>query len=71
MQTISEASIIEKAHERLAWSFKDASKATGLSVGLLRDKANKDLLKTRYIGRRRLILDLDLRAFLENLQTEK
>jgi excisionase family DNA binding protein len=58
---------MEKAlqEKRLARSIPEIAEATGLSIPFLRLKAKKGELRVRHIGRRVLVLEEDLRAFLE------
>ena len=52
--------------ERIAWSLAEISKATGLSLGFLRNDVRRGALATRKFGRRILVLDKDLRTYLAN-----
>jgi len=49
---------------KVAWSLADISKATGLSMGFLRNDARRGALRTRKFGRRVLVRDEDLREYL-------
>lgn len=49
---------------RIAWSLADISKQTGLSLGFLRNEVRAARLPVRKFGRRVLVLDDDLRAYL-------
>ncbi len=49
---------------RIAWSVLEISETTGLSVGFLRNEVRSGRLPTRKFGRRVLILDEDLRRYL-------
>ncbi len=49
---------------RLAWSLAEVATALPLSPGFLRKQVKVGALKSRKIGRRLLILDEDLRAWL-------
>ena len=49
---------------RIAWSLSDISEATGLSLGFLRNDVRRGSLRIRKFGRRVLVLDSDLRAYL-------
>ena len=64
MQTVLEASITPNTAERLAWSLKDISETTGLSVGFLRNEVRAKRLQLKKFGRRVLVLDTDLKAYL-------
>lgn len=64
------------SQHRLAWGLDEISTGTGLSIGFLRGQLRIGALKSRRIGRRLLILDEDLRAWLgqdsraEGIRTE-
>ena len=51
--------------QRVAWSLAEISEATGLSLGFLRNDVRRGSLPTRKFGRRVLVLDQDLKAYLE------
>ncbi len=51
---------------RIAWSLADISEATGLSMGFLRNEVRRGALPIRKFGRRVLVLDEDLKIYLEN-----
>ena len=50
---------------RLAWGLHEVSECTGLSVAFLRAKVRAGRLPVRRFGRRVLIRDEDLKAYLE------
>ena len=50
---------------RLAWSVFETSSATGLSTGFIRKEIKAGRLRARRAGRRLLIMDADLRQYLE------
>ena len=50
--------------QRIAWSLAEISKATGLSVGFLRNDVRRGVLKIRKFGRRVLVLDGELKRYL-------
>jgi excisionase family DNA binding protein len=50
--------------QRIAWSVAEISKATGLSVGFLRNDVRRGVLKIKKFGRRVLVLDEELRRYL-------
>lgn len=50
--------------ERIAWSLGDISEATGLSLGFLRNDVRRGALRIRKFGRRVLVLDSDLKTYL-------
>lgn len=50
--------------ERIAWSLEEVSKKTGLSLGFLRNDVKATRLRVRKFGRRVLVLDNDLRQYL-------
>jgi hypothetical protein len=54
----------EKA-ERIAWSLSDISDSTGLSLGFLRNEVRRGTLPIKKFGRRVLVLEKDLRNYLE------
>jgi excisionase family DNA binding protein len=49
---------------RIAWSLADIAKQTGLSLGFLRNEVRSGRLTVKHFGRRVLVLDDDLRAYL-------
>ncbi len=49
---------------RLAWSLAEISKQTGLSVGYLRNEVRAKRLPVKNFGRRVLVLEPDLQAYL-------
>lgn len=51
--------------QRIAWSLAEISEATGLSLGFLRNDVRRGALPVREFGRRVLVLDQDLRAYLD------
>lgn len=51
---------------RLAWSLREISESTGLSPNFLRYEVQLGNLPARKFGRRVLVRDEDLRAYLEN-----
>jgi excisionase family DNA binding protein len=51
--------------QRVAWSLAEISEATGLSLGFLRNDVRRGALSTRKFGRRVLVLDQDLKTYLE------
>lgn len=56
---------MEQAQQsRLAWGIADIAEATGLSEPFIRLKIHTGELRAKRVGRRVLILDGDLRAFL-------
>ena len=66
MQTALQANVTPITQERLAWSLKDISKNTGLSMGFLRNEVRAKRLLIKKFGRRVLVLDSDLKFYLEN-----
>jgi excisionase family DNA binding protein len=50
--------------QRIAWSLGEISDATGLSLGFLRNDVRRGTLPIRKFGRRVLVLDEDLKAYL-------
>ncbi len=50
---------------KVAWSISDISEATGLSLGFLRNDVRRGALKVKRFGRRVLVLEADLRAYLD------
>ncbi len=50
--------------DRIAWSLAEIAKQTGLSLGFLRNEVRAARLPVRKFGRRVLVLDGDLRAYL-------
>jgi hypothetical protein len=51
--------------ERLAWRLDEIAKATGLSVAFLRKQDRESKLPTKRVGGAVLVLDSDLRRWLE------
>jgi excisionase family DNA binding protein len=49
---------------RVAWSLQEIAKATGLSLGFLRNEVRRGVLRVKRFGRRVLVLDEDLRVYL-------
>jgi excisionase family DNA binding protein len=50
--------------QRAAWSLAEIAEQTGLSLGFLRNEVRAARLPVRKFGRRVLVLDDDLRAYL-------
>ena len=50
--------------QKIAWSLAEISEATGLSLGFLRNDVRRGTLRIKKFGRRVLVLDSDLRAYL-------
>jgi excisionase family DNA binding protein len=65
-----EASVTEEGR-KLAWSVAEISEATGLSPGFLRNEVRRGELPTRRFGRRVLVLDRDLQAYLNSGSNRK
>jgi excisionase family DNA binding protein len=57
--------------EPLSYSIPDAARRAGLSSSNVRLRIQNGELKARQMGRRVLILDADLRAWLEALPSAK
>lgn len=53
--------------DKLALSVAEAVRATGISKTLLYEQIATGALKTRKLGKRRLVLKVDLDAFLRGL----
>jgi len=51
--------------QRIAWSLADIATRTGLSLGFLRNEVRAARLPVRKFGRRVLVLDGDLRRYLD------
>jgi excisionase family DNA binding protein len=51
---------------RLAWSVSEVASTTGLSSGFVRKEIRAGKLRARRAGRRLLVLDTDLRQYLES-----
>lgn len=49
---------------RIAWSIAEIADVTGLSIGFLRNDVRRGALQVKKFGRRVLVLDSDLRAYL-------
>lgn len=58
-------------NKRLARSIPEIAEATGLSIPFLRRKASEGDLRVRRIGRRVLVLEEDLRKFLEGNENKE
>jgi len=50
--------------QRLAWGLSEVSECTGLSVAFLRAEVRAGRLPVRRFGRRVLVIDEDLKAYL-------
>jgi len=50
---------------RLAWGLAEVASALGVSLGFLRKEIRRGSLKAVKVGRRVLILDQDLKRYLE------
>jgi|HubBroStandDraft_4_1064222.scaffolds.fasta_scaffold3471431_1 excisionase family DNA binding protein len=50
--------------QRIAWSIGEVSATTGLSAGFVRKEIRAGRLRARRAGRRVLVLDRDLRRYL-------
>ncbi|MBC7933018.1 MAG: DNA-binding protein [Rubrivivax sp.] len=50
--------------ERVAWSLQEIARATGLSLGFLRNEVRRGGLRVKRFGRRVLVLDEDLKIYL-------
>ena len=57
--------------QKFAWSLAEISERTGLSIGFLRNENRRGALKTRKFGRRVLVLDADLKDYLEGSSKEQ
>lgn len=57
--------------QKFAWSLAEISERTGLSIGFLRNENRRGALKTRKFGRRVLVLDADLKDYLEGSSREQ
>ena len=55
---------VSTTSQRIAWSLADIAKQTGLSLGFLRNEVRAARLPIRKFGRRVLVLDEDLRRYL-------
>jgi excisionase family DNA binding protein len=51
--------------QRMAWGLAEISEFTGLSLGFLRNEVRAGRLPVRRFGRRVLVKDEDLRAYLD------
>ncbi len=56
---------------RIAWSIAEISEATGLSVGFLRNDVRRGVLHIKKFGRRVLVLDSDLRAYMNQSEPDE
>jgi excisionase family DNA binding protein len=65
MQT--ETALVQNAHDRIAFTIKEAARASGLSRSLLYVAIGRGELRAKKCGARTLILDADLRRFLRSL----
>lgn len=50
---------------KLSWRLQEIASATGLSVEFLRKKEREGVLKTKHVGRCVVVMDFDLKLFLE------
>lgn len=55
---------------RSAWSVSEIAQATGVSIGFVRKQIHAGALSARKLGRRVVVLDEDLRAWLNTRVTE-
>jgi len=55
----------QSALHRLAWGLGEISESTGLSLAFLRNEVRAGRLPVRKFGRRVLVRDEDLRAYLD------
>lgn len=51
--------------KRVAWSLSEISRAAGLSLGFLRNEQRAGRLPVKRFGRRVVVLDDDLQAYLQ------
>ena len=51
--------------QRMSWGLAEISESTGLSVAFLRNEVRAGRLPVRRFGRRVLVKDEDLRAYLD------
>lgn len=51
---------------KMAWSINEIATSTGLSPAFIRGDIRRGLLLTRKFGRRVVVLDRDLRNYLDN-----
>lgn len=59
---------VETRKEKLAYSVKEAAKAISVSPSHLRSEINAGRLKAKKYGMRVLILDSELKAYLESCE---
>jgi excisionase family DNA binding protein len=59
------SSITHVTNDRLAWSIGEIAATTGLSAGFVRKEIRAGRLMARRAGRRVLVLDRDLRRYLD------
>jgi excisionase family DNA binding protein len=52
--------------QRMSWGLAEISESTGLSVAFLRNEVRAGRLPVRRFGRRVLVKDEDLRAYLDH-----
>lgn len=57
--------------ERIAWSLAEISASTGLSLAYLRNEARRGSLPIKRFGRRVLVLNTDLKNYLESGSNNK
>jgi hypothetical protein len=67
METKQGPSLATSDTQRLAFSIKEAARASGLSRAFLYLRIADGVLRARKCGARTVILESDLRAFLGNL----
>jgi excisionase family DNA binding protein len=60
-----------KPQQKVAYSVKEVAQQTTLSVPYIRNEIRDGNLKIKRAGRRVLVLDSDLKEYLENLSEEK
>lgn len=54
----------------LAYTIPEAARASRVGIHFLREQVNAGRLKTRFIGKRRIVLRSDLEELLRSLPTE-
>lgn len=57
--------------QKIAWGLAEIAKSTGLSLGFLRNEVRRNALPVKRFGRRVLVLEEDLRRYLENGSAQK
>ena len=56
----------KEAAQKVAWALAEIAESTGLSIAFLRNEVRRNALPIKRFGRRVLVLEEDLRRYLEH-----